>query len=173
MRTQEKANANFGRKRVGRVLATACPKQGKATLVNRGFTLVELIVAMGIIGILVSMAIPAFSNMRNLAKVSRAESEVRVIDTAINAYLIDKNTLPNNLSVIGPEGSLIDPWGHPYQYNNTPTYLNFAGELINDDYDLYSLGADGASAQNLNQSNCNDDIIRAGSGSTVVLGVQY
>jgi type II secretory pathway pseudopilin PulG len=135
--------------------------------------MVELIVTMGIIGILVSMAIPAFSNIRNLAKVSRAVSEVRVIDTAINAYLIDKNSLPNQLTAIGPDGSLIDPWGHPYQYNTPAVYTDFAGELINDDYDLYSLGVDGASSENLSQSNCLDDIIRAGNGSTVVLGVQY
>jgi general secretion pathway protein G len=173
MRTQQNANANFSGNRVVQVMATAGPKRSKATNDNSGFTLVELIVTMGIIAILISLAIPSYSNIRNLAKVSRAESEIRTIDTDINAYIIDKNTLPVHLSDIGPDGSLLDPWGHPYQYNSTPTYLNFAGELVNDDYDLYSLGADGASAQNLNQSNCLDDIIRAGNGSSVVLGEQY
>jgi general secretion pathway protein G len=171
MKTQEKADVSFSKKRIFQVMTMTAPEQHEATLNNRGFTLVELIVVIGIIGVLATLAIPSYSQLKNSAKIARAESEVRVIDKAVSAFMIDKNRLPNPLSEVGPEGSLKDPWGHSYQYNITPNYKDFIGVPTNEDFDIFSQGADGASDQDLSTyPNCMDDIIRAGSGSTVILG---
>jgi len=181
MRTQAKSKARFSKGQFYRAMDMTAPNQSGVAFDNRAFTLVELIVSIGIIGILATMAIPAYSQLKNSAKVARAESEVRVIDKAINAYFIDKNIYPstNALSVIGPEGSLLDPWGHPYQYIFPATYLDYNSQLINDDYDLFSLGTDGVTSSPPKlalppaSNDSSDDIIRAGSGGSVVLGETY
>jgi general secretion pathway protein G len=83
--------------------------------------------------------------------------------------------LPDSLAVIG-HGSLLDPWGHPYQY------LKIAGgdvkgkgklrrdrflNPLNADYDLYSMGPDGDTKTNLNAKESRDDIVRANSGAFI------
>jgi general secretion pathway protein G len=68
--------------------------------------------------------------------------------------------------------NLLDPWGHPYQYQNltggggTPLQ-DFIGNDYNTDYDLYSLGPDGASAQVYADPTSLDDIVRSNDGGYV------
>jgi len=174
MRTQAKSKARFSKGQFYRAVDMTASNQGGVALDSRAFTLVELIVCIGIIGVLATMAIPAYSQLKGSAKVARAESEVRVIDKAVNAYFIDKNKFPDtgHLSDIGPEGSLIDPWGKPYQYSSTGIYKDFTGTPTNDDYDIFSQGPNGTSDSDLSIANSTalDDIIRGGGGSTVCVG---
>jgi type II secretion system protein G len=61
---------------------------------NSGFTLIELLIVVAIIGILAAIAVPNFLNAQTRAKVARAISDIRSLDQAIRAYMVDKNFYP-------------------------------------------------------------------------------
>ena len=152
------------------------PQQRKFFKSRAGFTLVELIVIMVIIGVLAALAIPAYRRFVEKTKVTSAIVEIRGLEKDLVAALIDGNPLPNSLNDIG-RGNLLDPWGNPYQYLNianggSPYESRFAQDL-NNDFDLYSLGPNGLSAQDLADANSFDDVVRAGNGGWVGLGEDF
>ena len=137
-----------------------------------GFTLVELIVVTAVLGVLAMMAIPAFNEYRNKAKVAACTASLRTIDKEIQAYFIDKNAFPGLLSDMGI-GNPVDPWGRPIEYQvlgpgNDPVPLEEvvgAAVRLNMDYDLYSKGEDGLSGPASATLGNADDITRANDGS--------
>ena len=62
---------------------------------QKGFTLIELLIVVAIIGILADIAIPQFSSYRQKAFNSAAQSDVRTIRTAAEAYFTDNFEYPN------------------------------------------------------------------------------
>ena len=74
----------------------------------------------------------------------------------------------------------LDPWGRPYAYLNIAA-AGGIGDVrkdknlnpLNTDFDLYSLGEDGASASPLTAKNSRDDIVRANNGAYIGLGEDY
>jgi general secretion pathway protein G len=135
---------------------------------QRAFTLVELIMVTAIVAVLCAMAIPAFNDFVKKAKIGRCSEEIRVIEKAITAYIIEKNTLPTTLLEAGFSNT--DPWQRPYVYNiigSGPAPLeNFLTLPLNTDYDLYSTGADGASNASVTAVT-SDDIVRSNDGGFV------
>ncbi len=96
--------------------------------VKRGFTLVELLVVVAIIGILATGATIYVSGYLDKAYLTKAKEQVGVFATAVDSYKHDhKNRLPKSLSdllveedgktpyIQGGEGALEDPWGNPYE----------------------------------------------------------
>jgi type IV pilus assembly protein PilA len=73
-----------------------------------GFTLVELLVVMLILGILAAIAIPSFFNQRDKAKDADAKAAVRTAQTAIETYATDNNGSYAGALVDGSNGSLQD-----------------------------------------------------------------
>ncbi len=71
-----------------------------------GFTLIELLIVVAIIGILAAIAVPNFLNAQIRAKISKAESEMRSIVTALESYRLDNNMYP--------------PWKNPDGSNKNP-----------------------------------------------------
>ena len=61
---------------------------------SQGFTLIELIITIAIIGILASIAIPQYSGYVNRAKIARAKAELKNIQLAIEALVIDTYKWP-------------------------------------------------------------------------------
>ena len=137
-----------------------------------GFTLVELIVVTAVLGVLASMALPAFNEYRKKAKVAACSASLRTIDKEIQAYFIDKNAFPDSLTDMGI-GIPLDPWGRPIEYRLLGTGIDplalmeieIPANRLNIDYDLYSKGEDGLSGPASLAPGNADDITRANDGS--------
>lgn len=142
-----------------------------------GFELLELIIAIAILAVLAFVAIPEYSNYRDRAKIATATADIQTIDRSIEQYYEEYNRYPDLLGDV-KMGSLQDPWKHPYQYLKIAgAKLKGKGALrkdknqvqINTDYDLYSMGKDGASVSPLTAKMSRDDIIRAYNGKFIGL----
>jgi general secretion pathway protein G len=153
----------------------------RARHATRGFSLIELLVVMGIILIIVALATPHLIAALDEARVSRAAGEIHAIEVNITIYQATNNgNLPTDLSQIEAT-SLTDPWGHPYQYFNHISGTGNGGILrqdlflvaLNEDYDLYSLGRDGQTTASIGASISLDDIVRASTGAYTGPASQY
>ena len=143
---------------------------------ERGWTLIELLTALVIIGILMSMTMNKSQAAMRSAKNAQAAVEIMELMTAIDDYELDNDMLPVSLAAIG-EGGKTDPWGNVYFYAiiTDPSLARKDQFLVpvNTTYDLYSMGADGQSKRHFNAPFSVDDIVRAGDGSYVGLAAGY
>jgi general secretion pathway protein G len=118
-----------------------------------GFTLIELMLVVIIIGALAAMVLPRLTGRSEQARASAARADIKVnIATGLKLYELDNGAFPTTTEGLnalferttsapnwnGPylEVKAIDPWGREYQYESPGTHRP-------QDYDLYSLGKDG------------------------------
>ena len=152
----------------------------KRKMVCFGYTFVELLVTIVVLGILTAIAVPAGSNHVNKARIARAIAEIRGLEKDITAYKLNNETLPDTLNEAGL-GTLKDPWGNSYEYLRIEGVVKLQGEArkdrflvpVNSDYDLYSKGKDGESRAPFNSSKGRDDIVRANDGGYVGLASEF
>lgn len=145
----------------------------------RGFTLLEILVAMAILGALLAIAIPAFTQYVENARVAKAATEIRALENEVKLYETENSLLPDNLNDIG-RGGLLDPWGSPYAYLKIQGGKNPGAARkdrflvpLNSDFDLYSIGKDKQSQPPLTAKTSLDDIVRANDGGYVGLASNF
>ena len=120
----------------------------------RGFTLIEIMVVIVILGVLAALVVPRVLDRPDEARRVAAKADIAAIVGALKLYRLDNQRYPTGEQGIGalvakpelppvpgnwkPGGYLerlpSDPWGHPYRYLNP----GLKGEI-----DVYSTGADG------------------------------
>jgi type II secretion system protein G len=67
---------------------------------QRGFTLIELMIVVAIIGILSSIGVPLYANMHARARVAKAQADIRGLASAVSVYAAHMGTLPASLTVL-------------------------------------------------------------------------
>ena len=140
---------------------------------QRGFTLVELGLALTLLAVLVSLAIPSWKGWQDKVRTKKAQDDIIAISIVVDQWLADTGALPADLAAIRRDG-MRDPWGNAYAYlplidANARGHARKDHSLVplNSDYDLYSKGPDGASAAPLTAKASRDDILRANNGRFV------
>ncbi|MCS6288292.1 MAG: prepilin-type N-terminal cleavage/methylation domain-containing protein [Nitrospira sp.] len=84
---------------------------------QQGFTIIELMFAVAIVGALAGLAIPNYLGYLDKARLARCIAEIRYIERAIDSYEAANESLPNTLAEVGA-GDMVDPWGNSYEYLN-------------------------------------------------------
>ena len=143
-----------------------------------GYTLVELMLTMAVIGVLAAIAIPSYSNYIEKAKIHKAAMEIAGLQGNIQHYYDDNRDYPDTLAEIGA-GTMLDPWGNPYRYLNLNKQGNGGARRdknlnpLNSDYDLYSIGKDIKTKLPISQKDSLDDVLRANDGRFIDLAEKY
>jgi prepilin-type N-terminal cleavage/methylation domain-containing protein len=135
---------------------------------NKGFTLVELILVLALIGILATMSVPLYNNYTDKAKNAAAISDIGVLSNEITAFSLDHNyAKPLNLGEIGRD-KLHDPWKRNYEYRSIGVLKDEYGVLLNgNSFDVFSKGKNGDTADVGGVPETKDDIARMGNGNSV------
>lgn len=128
-------------------------RSGRILQGQRGFSLIELLVVIIILGLIAGLVGPRLFGRVGQSKQAAARAQIELLGAALDQYRLDVGTYPpaaaglqalvqnpNAPNWNGPylkkPALPLDPWGRPYQYKCCP------GDRA--DYDIWTLGADGA-----------------------------
>jgi general secretion pathway protein G len=146
---------------------------------QRGITLIELIAAVAVVGVLASVTFTSYQEYVDHSENQIAIRDLQVIALQIDAFAGNNNgSYPADLSALGLD-NYEDPWGNTYRYLNVEGVPR--GQVrkdrnlnpVNSDYDLYSMGPDGRTQTQFQARFARDDIVRANSGRFFGIAEEY
>jgi general secretion pathway protein G len=132
-------------------MCTCRRHSGSPQQLSAGFTLLELLVVMVILGLLVGYVAPRYFSQVGKSEIKATQAQIAAFEKALDTYRLDVGRYPsteqglpalvtrpqNEAKWNGPylqKAVPLDPWGKPYQYKSPGEH----GE-----YDLFSFGKDG------------------------------
>jgi len=119
---------------------------GSLYINEQGFTLIEILIVVIIIGLLASLVAPKLFKKVDKARINTAKAQIELLCSAIDTYRLDLGKFPSSLIELRvstnpkwdgpylPKDIPLDPWNNPYVYK-------YPGE--HGPYDIISYGADG------------------------------
>lgn len=145
-------------KEIDRTMNRTQPKRNRNK--EAGFTLVELMLVVVILGILAAVVLPNLSGMSEKAKINAAKAQISTLETALDNFELDTGSFPTTDQ--GLQALVADPgiegWSRPYlrkkavpkdPWNNEYIYKREGERGVN--FEVFSMGPDG-------QENTDDDI---------------
>lgn len=159
--------------------STQLMTQGKRI---KGFTMIELLLVVAILGTILVVALPGFQRMIDKARINKACSDIAIMSNKISDYFLDYGEYPETLDELDYK-KIYDPYGFPYEYlvifgkNKSDIQGKWRKDRflvpLNYDFDLYSVGKDGTSQAPLTSDSSYDDIIRANNGRFIDIAYKY
>jgi general secretion pathway protein G len=153
------------------------PERPKAPITEialraHGFSLVELVLVLAIVGVVLGFGIPLYLGHVDRTRLLEATVQLGELSKAVKAWERTNGALPATLAAAGLQKN--DPWGRPYEYFNLRA-VSGNGQArkdkklapLNSDFDLYSVGKDGETQQNLGHARSRDDVVRARDGAFI------
>lgn len=135
--------------------------------------------ALAIVGVLAVIGSAAYDRYAEKARVYQAAIDIGGLAVQIKQFETDNGALPDTLAEIGAAGRL-DPWKNPYLYTNLSTKKGKGAARkdhkmnpINSDFDLFSMGKDGAYKSQVSHKLSLDDVIRANDGKFIGLAKDF
>ena len=121
----------------------------RANPAQLGFSLIELLVVLVILGLLAGLVLPNVMGRLSSAKFKSAKSAITILQAGIDAYALDVGQLPDSLVALVEQPGSADFWGGPYikrqilkdPWGNDWIYRRPGEHGV---YDLVSLGEDGS-----------------------------
>jgi general secretion pathway protein G len=152
----------------------------RAKKANLGVTLLELMLATFLAGVLAAIGIPSYQETVLRTRIQLARTELMDIRTGVLASRGPEFKLPDSLDSVA-NIPRTDPWGRPYVYLNFKAPGVNRGDMrkdrnlvpINSEFDLYSKGKDGQSRPPLPAKPSQDDVVIARDGAYVGLAKDF
>lgn len=162
----------------------------------RGFTLVEVLIVVLLVGTLAAIGVPIYFDALDRARVARAIGDIAAVEEEIRLFWFDNARFPSSLAEVN-RSQMLDPYGNPYEYLNIANAGQGGGGgsgrggaqggggapgaarkdrflvPLNSDFDLYSMGKDGESVAPLTAPASQDDVVRANDGGYIGLASEY
>ncbi len=152
---------------------------------SRAFSLIELLIVVGLIGTIAAIALPIYMDTIDKARVARAIGDISAMSTDISLFWVDNARHPASLAEAG-WSEILDPYGEPYEYHNIADNAKGKGGKggggtrkdrflvpVNSDFDLYSKGKDKSTVLPFTAPVSFDDIVRANNGGYIGLAEDF
>lgn len=156
-----------------------CGNKHSKNINNRGFSLIELLAVVGIMGVLASFAIPQVMSAVENARYAASIQELRRYANEIMMYRAQHGAPPSTWSDLEYASPPVDPWGNEYVLNNHDDISSGKRRKdgptvpINSHFDVFSAGPDDEWKSSILADKSQDDVIVAGDGQYVGKAEDY